>query len=128
MARKGWEQLSPAYRRRLEKGGINRVRYDLGMSLHKARGHKSKREESQRRQFWRLADKQLSRDFDREEIQEVVDSIGYEEALEILRYRDMALHPSDAMEAYLSAASMRTLYGQYEGVVPREWLWYHGAK
>lgn len=39
MARKGWEALSPGYRKRLEKGGISKADYAAGRSLSKARGH-----------------------------------------------------------------------------------------
>jgi hypothetical protein len=34
-----WENLSPAYRRRLEKAGITKRRYELGANLQHARGH-----------------------------------------------------------------------------------------
>lgn len=37
--RKGWQQLSPGYRARLEKNGITKAQYDAGKSLAKARGH-----------------------------------------------------------------------------------------
>jgi hypothetical protein len=39
MARRTWNLLSANYRRRLERAGINRQRYDAGESLSKARGH-----------------------------------------------------------------------------------------
>lgn len=39
MARKGWSALSAAYRRRLERGGINQSGYDSGERLSRARGH-----------------------------------------------------------------------------------------
>jgi hypothetical protein len=39
MARKGWERLTDAYRRRLERGGVTRTQYEQGVSLSKARGH-----------------------------------------------------------------------------------------
>lgn len=38
MARQ-WGTLSPAYRRRLERGGITQAAYESGASLQKARGH-----------------------------------------------------------------------------------------
>lgn len=37
--RKGWDALSPGYRRRLEKNGITKARYDRGHKLDVARGH-----------------------------------------------------------------------------------------
>lgn len=37
--RKGWESLSPNYRKRLERGGISAKDYAAGKSLSKARGH-----------------------------------------------------------------------------------------
>lgn len=39
MARKGWDSLSPNYRRRLEKAGLSKSDYESGVSLSKARGH-----------------------------------------------------------------------------------------
>ena len=39
MARKGWEDLSPGYRSRLERGGVSRAAYERGESLKSARGH-----------------------------------------------------------------------------------------
>jgi hypothetical protein len=38
--RNAWESLSDAYRRRLERGGIDRAGYERGESLKGARGHK----------------------------------------------------------------------------------------
>lgn len=39
MARKGWGALSPTYRKRLEKAGIDQTAYDSGASIQGARGH-----------------------------------------------------------------------------------------
>lgn len=38
-ARKGWDQLSPAYRRRLGKAGVSERDYASGRSIKAARGH-----------------------------------------------------------------------------------------
>lgn len=38
-SRKGWQQLSPSYRARLQKAGITKSQYESGVSLSKARGH-----------------------------------------------------------------------------------------
>lgn len=38
-ARKGWDSLSPTYRNRLKRGGINRRAYESGARLSEARGH-----------------------------------------------------------------------------------------
>lgn len=37
--RKGWDTLSPGYRKRLESKGITKARYDRGHKLDIARGH-----------------------------------------------------------------------------------------
>lgn len=37
--RKSWDELSPAYRRRLEKAGITRTHHSAGHSVQRARGH-----------------------------------------------------------------------------------------
>jgi hypothetical protein len=39
MARKGWGDLSPTYRKRLERGGIGRHEYEAGAALSNVRGH-----------------------------------------------------------------------------------------
>lgn len=39
MARKGWDNLSAAYRDRILKAGMTREDYEAGRSLSKARGH-----------------------------------------------------------------------------------------
>jgi hypothetical protein len=39
MARKGWDDLSPAYRDRLSKAGISESAYNQGESIQSARGH-----------------------------------------------------------------------------------------
>jgi hypothetical protein len=39
MARRGWDELSPSYKRRLQRGGVGRRAYESGRSLKKARGH-----------------------------------------------------------------------------------------
>lgn len=39
MARRSWEALSSAYRRRLERAGITQQMYESGISLARARGH-----------------------------------------------------------------------------------------
>lgn len=38
--RRTWDALSPAYRRRLESGGVTRREYERGGSLAEARGHR----------------------------------------------------------------------------------------
>lgn len=50
MARKGWDALSPAYRRRLERGGIVRSSYESGANLQRARGKKPGVEYRERKQ------------------------------------------------------------------------------
>jgi len=44
--RKGWEQLSDNYRRRLERSGVTKTQYESSAPLHKARGHTSQVKES----------------------------------------------------------------------------------
>src|SRR5258707_11270082 len=41
VSRKGWQQLSPNYRQRLERSGISKTKYEPGASLKAARGHKA---------------------------------------------------------------------------------------
>ncbi len=44
--RKGWDNLSDAYRRRLELNGINKSAYDSGTTLAGARGHLTSNKEA----------------------------------------------------------------------------------
>lgn len=46
MARKGWDQLTPKYRQRLERAGLTPQTYAAGAPLHKARGKTSAAHES----------------------------------------------------------------------------------
>ena len=39
MVGRNWGSLSPSYRQRLERGGINRADYESGATLSRARGH-----------------------------------------------------------------------------------------
>jgi hypothetical protein len=64
--RKGWAHLSPAYQRRLERGGITPESYQAGAGLAKHRGHKSEQAEAstaktrrERRKLIELADQVL---------------------------------------------------------------------
>lgn len=128
MARKGWTNLSPTYRRRLERNGIDEIRYQLGAPLHKARGKKSRAHESAHKRFWRSARRQLSQHGQSDaDIQQVVDDIGIDDAMQLLDAREAAMYPEDEMDEEISAAAMRTFYGLYADDIPDPWLWYHEA-
>lgn len=118
--RKGWTQLSPEYRKRLQRNGITAKSYRSGAPLHKARGKISPQHENTQRQFWRIIDR--SPLLDRDDAQEVIDNIGFQEANEILTYREMAIKGDNP----LAAGAMKTLFGIYDGIVPKEWLYYGG--
>lgn len=51
--RKGWDQLSDGYRRRLERGGIARSDYEGGASLDKARGKENERQLNEDLKEWK---------------------------------------------------------------------------
>jgi hypothetical protein len=46
--RKGWDQLSESYKKRLERAGINKKAYTNGASLSDARGHRATPEHPER--------------------------------------------------------------------------------
>lgn len=46
--RKGWDDLSESYRKRLERAGINKKAYTNGSSLSDARGHRNTPERPER--------------------------------------------------------------------------------
>ncbi|GAU71623.1 hypothetical protein SSP35_59_00030 [Streptomyces sp. NBRC 110611] len=52
MARKGWNDLSPDYRRRLERAGIGQIAYAAGVDLSVARGHKETPERPTQAERW----------------------------------------------------------------------------
>jgi|SRR5882724_9082911 len=124
--RKGWNELSPTYRARLQRGGIDEIRYVLGASLSKARGQER---ENVRRRAWRQARRQFqggrSSVYESDdEIRGVFDAVGYEAALQVLESREMAIK-GVGMERDLGNASMRLFYGLYADRVPDEWLYYN---
>lgn len=84
MARKGWDQLSDAYRRRLERGGITAETYGQGASLSQARGHISPAHEADisryRRDVTRFVDRMvLYYGRDEEEVRELLDDLSRSE-------------------------------------------------
>ncbi len=54
---RNWENLSPAYKRRLAGAGISRQKYEQYVNLEIARGHRTEKElrEAKRTQYLRLA-------------------------------------------------------------------------
>jgi hypothetical protein len=61
VARKAWDDLSPAYRARLVRKGVTEESHKAGASLSQARGHKSRAEENERRRVLRQIDKYVER-------------------------------------------------------------------
>jgi hypothetical protein len=57
MPRQTWEQLTPAYRARLERQGIGKTQHEAGASLHKARGKTSQQHEAQQNKINRGVNK-----------------------------------------------------------------------
>lgn len=55
--RKAWDQLSDAYRKRLQRGGITAEEHARGASLSKPRGHTSVAKERARSAYFRSIDK-----------------------------------------------------------------------
>lgn len=124
MARKGWDRLNPDYRARLQKGGVTKSKYERGEQLHKARGHISRQHEVRQQTFYRLVDR---RDFDRDTARDVVESIGFDDALAMLEAQEMALSGDD-FERELGAGAMRIFWAEYhdDDDIPDEWFYYHG--
>lgn len=66
MARKGWDNLKPGYRKRLQSHGITKESYSKGATIKKARGHEktperpAARNTSDFRDYKRAQDKLLA--------------------------------------------------------------------
>lgn len=82
--RKGWDQLSPAYRRRLQRNNITRAAYEAGASLSTARGHRpnefgvSETRASILRRLIRSTDSWAKDDNPTEIVANTIGVIGYE--------------------------------------------------
>lgn len=80
--RKGWEQLSPAYRQRLERQHIGKQAYESGESIRAARGHSITPE---RLSGYVGRARALGIDYVAPEFDEYLDALEPEERIEIAR-------------------------------------------
>lgn len=118
MMRKPWDQLSPAYRRRLEHAGISKQDHESGKSIRAARGHglhtpSSRRHmmEVRQRRHDRMTSKELVR---REQllgyikldsVVNMLDELGVDRAATVLAWQEYRHHAwEDAHEAAIGAS------------------------
>jgi hypothetical protein len=125
MARKGWGQLSDAYKRRLERGGITRSKYERGESLQRARGH-TKEDEGLRRleEHWMKINGGWT-DQGRRGFAQVRKELGTRLVYQGMRYQRMM---QDAYEEG-DEARARELYNSMPAefdLLPDWMRWYHG--
>ena len=127
MARKGWENLSPGYRSRLERSGISSESYAKGASLHKARGYVSREHESERSRERREINtwvKEYAHFYgkDEEEIRDALKDVSFSERLEAIRLQS-------EMQALYDKGYAEEARQRWETRNPElpEWMfYYHG--
>lgn len=125
--RKSWEQLSPAYRTRLERKGITAEQHSGGSSLHVARGHISKEREyadtRYRRMVREFADRQAAYYYrDADEVLEQLRSMPRADVEDILSRQHKAEYEYEE-EAQKSPEFWESRDHDYP-----EWLYYyHGV-
>jgi hypothetical protein len=130
--RKRWEDLSPDYRKRLERNGITEAKHASGAGLAKARGKKSanyERHQSRLRKFAKIyADTYhgfapAEHAKSRQEVLQVLRAMPQKQAQNVMRRQ------AEALEAYLrgDSAKGRRLWNRRNKRLP-DWLYYyHGA-
>lgn len=87
MARKGWENLSESYRKRLGKAGISKSAYDSGASLQKARGHVSVSREGFNKRTTRFVHRFGDASVDPHEQLERIRNLGAQKGQQYMDYR-----------------------------------------
>lgn len=124
--RKSWDQLSPAYRKRLERAGVTKEAHAAGAGLHKARGHGSKQKESFTRRRAKWMEKMAtatSRDVD--DIEEEMNHLSLVEQDKLMRHQEKAeelyrMHrlteASDAFQDYLNDLGLPWWMIAYRGL------------
>lgn len=126
--RKPWDELSPDYRRRLERHGITAEKHSSGARIEKARGKKSRTYEreysKERRTIQRFIDRM--QDYygrDEEDIREVIADYGL---LRVSQAADLQRQMQELYEdGYIEAA--RRLWETRDIDLP-EWMhYYHGG-
>lgn len=124
--RKAWDDLSPGYRRRLEKAGVTKEAHASGSGLHKARGHGSKSKESfnRRRNRW-MAKMSDATSRDVVDIEEEMDHLSTVEQEKLMRHQERAeelyrMHrlteATDAFQDYLNDLGLPWWMIAYRGL------------
>ena len=141
MRRKGWANLNPAYRARLERSGITQSKYDSGANLQVARGQRAERRHSQQaRREGRPSDSTLrswyrdtakfthgrERGVDSTLTRAEFDLTVAERGYDWVRDRVLAWRRAERMDFNHKADYMRTQYVVWHQIEDDErWFWYH---
>jgi hypothetical protein len=128
MARRTWEQLSPAYQARLRKQGIGPEEHASGVPLHKARGKQSPQAEAEQRKWYRHINKFANRfaryyGVDADDVKDAVKELGKPEAQRALALQERMeelYHEGRQEEA-------RQLWESRDRSLPDWMFFYHGA-
>lgn len=127
MARKPWEQLTPGYRARLERGGIGKAQHESGATLAKARGHKTPQAESAQQKQNRGINKwaaNYSRFYGRDidDVKDVIDEYGKSEVWKGIQLQTKAQELYD--QGRLNEA--RRVWETRDQSLPDWMFYYHG--
>jgi hypothetical protein len=127
MARKTWDQLSDAYRKRLQRAGIGPKEHATGQGIARARGHRSKTAENSRRRFLRERQRWAERyaetygqDFD--VVEEALSEMDDSEIAELIA--DQTEMERLYQSGHTDSASQR--YAMRTNVAPDNLNYYHG--
>jgi hypothetical protein len=125
--RKGWDNLSDSYRKRLQRSGITKSKYNSGRPLAKARGHTSRARETQIRQVDKFIERYqstyefLSEDYD--ELREELRRMRPGETKRALEQQREAQKLYDSGEIIKA----RRIWEKRDKRLPDWMFYYHGA-
>ena len=123
--RKRWEDLSPAYRRRLERAGITKRHHQSGKPVQRARGH-TREDEGLRHLFEKIQRNSPWLGIDSSDFREARREHGDRLVYQMLRYQERM---SDAYASgdYLKAAALYNAMPSDFDALPDWMKKYHGV-
>jgi hypothetical protein len=127
VARKSWDDLSPAYRARLVRKGISEEQHRAGAQLSAARGHTSTSKENERRRAVRRIRKHSEvyaeeYGLDEDEVREQLMRLPTQQALDIITLQEASYELF--MEGQIQAAGAVWFMSPREHDVP-DWIYYY---
>jgi len=123
MARKGWENLSEAYRNRLIMNRVTQADYESGQPLYKARGHRSATRESFNRRVQRYASSYQAPGVDAADLRSHIRSMGEKQGSEFMSRQRMMTRMYERGET----DAARALWDTRDTSLPDYMHYYHGV-